>query len=758
MAVLSKINLVNAQRLDTSDLKAMESFVAGDFKALSGFIKGNDGYILKSGEVISASNGMVIVNIKDLSVFLHSNFYINNTDNAQLRADLNSDGDNYIELSLVTRTTTSVSRQFWDPLNTDEFNTQGNTFNALSDMEEYQELELSVNQSGFTPDSIPLAVIKTQNRVMTSIRDSRKLLFESNNLFSVSRITNPQESSDLSKIYESADGFGINSIKGLTSIKDWIDAMSLVVSEIKGCHWFLKGGNESVNNLNLQTLLHELDYTLDSDESTFLTWSKSTNNTPDYKLRTEGLEVLTFRNNRDNTFFQLGGQFIGGRQWGTKVLETQVVYGNVFLRKDFRKVEGCYWNSNEIQGASGDFSDFAVGDFVRKENDNRRWYRIVGYRIGSVWTNPGEGSVIPDTATAIKIDSNASNSIDRDNLIYFRSRYSTDDIILESEEAIERTRGDFATMNLFWLGRRSGNAFLLRGYGTLSIGETTSAGNDANNNQHRPQNLQLSLQSGARFIRNTNSSCNVLSWNGSIHGNGVVFTVSKQFSKNIINNDSDGNYSGANYTFEVSSSNNFLFTYDGDELWANLSESPTVTSHSITSGDLLDTNKYEIRRKNNSPVDRYNKPNIHLVARRQDIGNESFLFFTDGTILSSKGVAVFENTNFKSRVIHEHGRVLNIKRVVSNYQVQLGDEHILVEKPTIEDIIITLPSTTNTECFTGSTFEIKDKAMMCSVTSVIRIRCSNGFETIDEQPEYTIMSEGEGVRVAYTGSGKWVVI
>jgi len=127
-------------------------------------------------------------------------------------------------------------------------------------------------------------------------------------------------------------------------------------------------------------------------------------------------------------------------------------------------------------------------------------------------------------------------------------------------------------------------------------------------------------------------------------------------------------------------------------------------------------------------------------------------------MLSINGIHEIAQKNFDSKVIHRHGRAVNIREVNISSQVYLSDELIMVDKTNNDNLNITLPDTNNPELIKGTLYEIKDGSMMCNVDSFITIKGFNVDDSIDGEEDYIIQSEGEAIKICYLGNKRWRII
>lgn len=792
MAVLSRNNLVHGQRIDVHDLKAIDSYVASDFRALIKFICGNNPYIVNGCKITNKIGSKIFVSRSDLFLFLPNHesgaFYKEPNSSPDIELELPSSGKFFIELNLKRETGTALETALWDSLATTPENENGTEFQALVDSEDFITMEVSYNINGFSSGALPIATVDVSSGVVTHVVDNRNIFFRSGSgglhpslqytkPFSLNRQTPSLEGvevgDNLNSPFRDRDGLGALNPAAFTSLKDWIDGIATVLSEIQGVPvWYAStGASQIVDDLNLKTLFNnsEQGHSIEPQDDVYLLWNRGGDNNKDYKLRTDGTSILRWRQNYTRIYWELGGSFSSDRVWDSTTFTTSEIpdganvyielYNDMIINDNQvnfgSSPSGLIASNRSISGIANDFTGVAVGDFVRKNGDIKSWFQVVGYVNGGVLNEPIEGTLVPSTATELKVDLDISSS-GSDLFRFFKTRYSVDDIKIESSSLIERINGDYQSMQYYWLGRRNGDNFVLRQYGMLSPGEATRTLNDKSDNPSRPQNINVRT-SNARF-QTVSGVPQVRYYSGSyMDSTNPVINITKQVDQNWVNNDGSNNESSSFYTIAADSSHALFFVNDGDELWANLSNDNG--NFVLSPGSLEVTNNYEVRTKDDSPVASYSNKNLHLIARRQDINGTPYLFFTDGVILGDYGDTELNNKVYTDRVVNKSGRVVNLVSTAIDYSLLLSDELLMVEKPSGATLTVTLPDTTNEECLPGTLFEIKDANNSCNVNSVIKIVVNNiASETIDGDTEAFIESEGEALKIVYKGNSRWGII
>lgn len=128
MAVLGRLLVSSAERLDLPDLLSLDSYAAGDWKYFLRGIVGNDKpYILKGFDVIDPTNAIgtqsCAIRVADSVTFYpgsNSGSFFHGLEEghpqaAPLVPELRKNAINYVYLTFSTFNTSVDTRAFWDP-------------------------------------------------------------------------------------------------------------------------------------------------------------------------------------------------------------------------------------------------------------------------------------------------------------------------------------------------------------------------------------------------------------------------------------------------------------------------------------------------------------------------------------------------------------------------------------------------------------------------------------------------------------------
>lgn len=286
MSVKRSVNIVNQLRVDTNDLRSIESSVRNDFdELLRAFVTGQNtdqAYILRgfevnmSGAIGNTANSLSLI-VADSAILngtasVGGTFYLVPSDqspeilsplvNQKVNGSFTANTYNYISLD-YTRTaasSTSAPRALWDPVNKTEFS-------KTLPLAEILNYKINITTGAFSANSLPIAIIKTspENKVL-EITDKRPQLFRlgksglnaNDSAYSYGwnhdtegRAENPSTASSL-------DSVPLNPFKGgdkqIQNLKEWMDAVMTEIKLMKGSSFWYSDGSSLVSGLNLTNI------------------------------------------------------------------------------------------------------------------------------------------------------------------------------------------------------------------------------------------------------------------------------------------------------------------------------------------------------------------------------------------------------------------------------------------------------------------------------------------------------------------------
>ena len=696
MAIQSRVNYVGGLRIDLPDLLATDSYIVSDIRNLLISLTGETSYVVQGLEITNWSGLTVFVNIANALIFCPNNtvapFYKGLSGDADLSITLQSDSDVYLELVLETTTGGPVTKGFWDSLAITADSPAGSEFTEAIDSQVIVVPKLVQRFGGFTPNSIKIAKITTKASEVESIVDSRELFFR---LATGGAVPNksatfpwdslirqePVESSgtpsqlaatNAASVYYSStvDGTVIND-KGIKSFKDWLNAIMTTMREIKGTPtWYQSAGTSEgfPVNLSLISLFRDstAGHSIVADPSTTIYWGTTTGAVGDYLYSqcTGSTRVRWQANYGFPIQWELGGSYSSNRIYSTNNFQSPAISTGeslyLALQRDVKITEETVtWRPSVSPGGSlletktveglGKFTGVAIGDYIKKESEGILSY----YKVTKLFTPPStvaitEGTVAGAAVSAVEVDRviGGINGV-QEKYTYFRSRYSNADLIVRGPSSPVPAND----VDLYWLGRRSGDSFYFRDYGNLSQGEEVEVledgSQDSSENDFNVEPV-LVLDPDISF-----NSSNKLAFNPNLIASpttGTHITLYKRKSNNRINS-STTNIAIFSYRIE-----DVITLTAGQELWVKLSDDYSASTYVLSAGSVTDstvTNKYEVRNPDNSPLRNYDNRNVFMLCKQITIGGKSYVVFFDGTAVGEKGRATPQRLQIEDVWVHD---------------------------------------------------------------------------------------------------------
>lgn len=675
MAVLGRLKIAPNQRLDLPDIIAFDSYSGGDWKGFLQSMVGDNPYIIKGFEIFQPNTlignpvGTVDIIISDSSLYWpasqEGSFFVSLPGASPVSVTLITDTVNYIEMSLTLLSGAQDARALWDP---GANGGAGGEFTQVVDTENYLDVVVTRNNTGFSDDKIPIAKVVVTGSNVTSVTDCRPLMFR---LGSGGTSPNPSNSfswDDDPSGYSRTDtpvtmttSLDANTFRGsdknIKTLKDWMDAVMSRIREMSGgAKWFQNigggsgpGGLVSLSNLFLDS---QAGHSPQPDRGVTVAWSKSN----DGKFRSENAVGYTaptrWKANFGQLKWSLGGTFISSltRAYATYTFEKSVADGeNLYLKLQRDAIINgdpvvSFVNINGVTASvsstsSGSFSDIAVGDFIRKESGSTyQYYQVLEIKINSFTSFPNgtvDGTIADATVQYLVIGTHDGPIATSDEKYrFFRTQYQSSDLVAS-------TYGYYDT-SYYWLGRRFGSMFYFRDYGDIQPGEEVEVLNDSETQEHGGGG-----ESGIILERSYDSVFSSVSGYGLKSGSGTLLTIHRRLLDNTVGTPSNSDNSGALLTYTIASPVGLM--NDGDGLWVRLGNS----SGALTSGTVTNVNTdnvWQVLDPSDTPLKSYDNRNVFLVARKFTIGIVECLIFSDGTMLSLDGQYVNNHLSVQGEV------------------------------------------------------------------------------------------------------------
>jgi hypothetical protein len=469
LAVLGRLLISSAERLDLPDLLSIDSYSAGDWKYFIETLVGEDTpYIIKGFDVANPASAIgtqnCAINIADSAMYYPGSaagsFYYGlpvGDPNAQpLVPALIKNATNYVYLVFTTIGAAADTRAFWDP------NANGDTggeFTQEVNTESVIQVQVNVSTGSFPDNTVPVAIIKVGPSVITSIEDARPMMFRLGtggidpnpaNRFQWPALPSAQYEQMETPITLTSSS-GPNPFQGgdknLTSMKEWMDAVMTQLANLGGSqYWY-----EDNSTFSLINLFNDLNITFYSKGK-----YKHSSSVPGELTLTENLVIKSTNSPQDITI-----------QAGTiDIPDEYVGYISLANTQPVNSLnEAILWTNgstylNTPNGSIGFFSELSAGDWVSAVGDPSNYtLQVEQFYSG---TN-GTGSVTTAANAKSVLLSGAYQGLTSVTLATFNQGiYPISDIQIQarSNPAIAEAGGNF-----LWLVLRSDT---IEGIGSIS--------------------------------------------------------------------------------------------------------------------------------------------------------------------------------------------------------------------------------------------------------------------------------------------------
>jgi hypothetical protein len=457
MAVLGRLLVSSAERLDLPDFLSIDSYTQGDFKQLMRTFVGDDKpYVIRGFDVINpgASIGTqnISIRVADSAVYypgsLAGPFFHGleegNSQATPLIPELRKNATNYVYLTLTTTDAAQDTRAFWDP---DKEGGVGGEFTQDVNTQTVLSVEANVSVSAFPEDTIPVAIVEVGSNFITDITDARDMF---NRLGTGGINPNPlatyQFRSEPSAAYQRSEpnitmtnALDPNSFQGgdknIRSLKEWMDVVMTKLLELSGTtYWYEDTSTFSLVNIfkdALGTSIKSKGVWQSSDSTAgLLTWTEDI--------------VLESIPDKRTVFVRDGNKTLSDQQ----VLYFDQVRGENF---NTGSVAVEWFNAtNFVNGNLGSFENLSKGDWVKKADDpDYRYLRVEEFYAAA---SLGGGVTSASNALSIKLSDTYSGISETKQGSYSKGVYLTTDLLVTDRDdpALTDAGGD-----LYWLAMRS---------------------------------------------------------------------------------------------------------------------------------------------------------------------------------------------------------------------------------------------------------------------------------------------------------------
>jgi len=384
MAVLGRLLISSAERLDLPDLLSIDSYTAGDFQyLLQTFVGSSDPYVIAGFDVINPSSvigtNSCAINIANSAMYYPGSgagsFYYGlptGSPNAQpLVPVLVTNATNYVYLTLTTTNTAQDTRAFWDP---DANGQVGDEFTEEVNTESVIQVQVNVSTSAFPDNTVPVAIITMGATVISAVTDARPLMFR---LGSGGQSPDPYNTFAWPALPTSSyerneppititSGSGANPFQGgdknILTFKQWMDAVMTKLLELGGTeYWY-----QSTTSTSVASVFHDALATTFKSKGQY----QYSSSTPGQLTWTEDVWIVSVS---DPRIYML-------RSGTITIPDEDVAYIPLVREQPFNSLNqavqwingSTYVNSNT--GSIGFFTNISQGDWVKKASDDPTLY------------------------------------------------------------------------------------------------------------------------------------------------------------------------------------------------------------------------------------------------------------------------------------------------------------------------------------------------------------------------------------------------
>ncbi|CAB4125790.1 hypothetical protein UFOVP53_231 [uncultured Caudovirales phage] len=457
MAVLGRLLVTSAERLDLPDFLSLDSYTAGDFKYLmKSFVGDTKPFVLKGFEVINPNNAIGTQNISIAvanSVVYYPGSsagpYFHGLEEGNLLAaplipELRKNSTNYVYLTLTTVDTAKDTRALWDP---DREAGAGGEFTQDVNTQTVLTAEVNVSVSSFPDNTIPICKVVVGSNFITSIQDARDMMFRLG-----SGGLNPNPLSQYSWRKEPTSTYSRkepnttmtnaldpNPFKGgdknIQSLKEWMDAVMTKLSELGGTtYWY--------ENTSVFNLINVFKDALGTSIKSKGTWAANSI-TPGLLVWSEDLIIQSTTDAKD-AIIRANSKALANNE----VMYIERVRGAAI---NSGSIDVSWFNAvNYVNGQLGSFENLSKGDWVKKASDSDYLNaRVEEFYAG---VNLSGGVTSPANALSIKLNIPYGGLSESAQAVYSKGIYLLSDISVtdRSNPAIGELGGNF-----YWLALRS---------------------------------------------------------------------------------------------------------------------------------------------------------------------------------------------------------------------------------------------------------------------------------------------------------------
>lgn len=471
MAVLGRLLVSSAERLDLSDLLSVDSYTQGDFKYLmKSFVGSEKPYILSGFDVINpgATIGTqnIAVRVANSIVYYPESkagpfFYgleEGSPKAAPLVPELRKNATNFVYLVLTTTEAAKDTRAFWDP---DKEGGIGGEFTQDINTESVLSVDINVSVSSFPENVIPVCKVRVGANFIESIEDCRDMMFRLGsggiNPNPLSRYQFREEPalaySRLEPNNLMSNALDPNAFKGgdknIQSLKEWMDVVMTRLLELSGTtFWYEDTASYSLINMFKDALATSV-----KSKGTWL----NSEATPGQLSWTEDIIIQSMTDNKD-VIIRAGSKVMGNNQ-------VLFIDQNRGANINDGAISVSWTNGAVyINGSLGAFENLSKGDWIKKAGDpDYRSIRVEEFYAG---LNLAGGVASPSNALSIKISSAYDGISELSQAKFVQGEHLISDVqVADRDDPILSDIGG----DLYWLAVRSDRVTDMSSIGTTEI-------------------------------------------------------------------------------------------------------------------------------------------------------------------------------------------------------------------------------------------------------------------------------------------------
>lgn len=457
MAVLGRLLVSSAQRLDLPDFLSIDSYTQGDFKYLMKSFVGDDTpYVLKGFDVINPQNAIgtqnVSIRVANSVMYYPGSsagpfFYgleEGNLQSAPLVPELRKNATNYVYLILSTADAAKDTRAFWDP---DKNGGDGGEFTQDVNTQTLLSVQVNVSVSSFPANTVPVCKVTVGANFIEDIEDARDMMFR---LGSGGLVPNPlnrfafrqdptilyarkEPNTKMTSALDPNPFFGGD--KNIHNLKEWMDVVMTKFAELGGTtYWY-----EDVGAFNIvNTFKDALATSLKSKGS----WASS-ESVAGNLIWTEDITIQSTADKRD-VIIRAGNRTMADNQvmFVERIRDVNINSASLPIN---------WFNSvNHVNGPIGSFENLSKGDWIKKADDMDSFYtRVEEFYLGP---NQSGGIASPGTARSIRLSETYSGTTESKQAVYTKGVYLPSDIGVTERSSLDIAE---AAGNFCWLAIRS---------------------------------------------------------------------------------------------------------------------------------------------------------------------------------------------------------------------------------------------------------------------------------------------------------------